>query len=362
VSQIVERARHAVSEDRAGLENELTTRWTAKSRDFVKYWFAHDTQIDLLALVREMEHIPNPEIKAFCKLALSAVIITKSGGLSLALDLAHTRPHRAKIVLDPAGQVIVGNDLIDKSSRRNRLLTKRLRSPFEEFERRVQQNLRGLPLKRSARIQPYLTGLFTPELERFLPSIALADAQSLPLEDNSIDLIVTSPPYASNAIDYMRAHKFSLVWLGYEITELGEKRKEYIGGESTTRFAFEPLPEYTGAIVADIDERDRRKGRVLRRYYSEMTRTLREMFRVLKPGKAAIVVVGSSIMRDKDTETQICLAEIGKTLGFQVPHIGVRKLDRNRRMMPAGTQLNLGSQIQKRMHEEHIIGFYKPRD
>jgi hypothetical protein len=158
----------------------------------------------------------------------------------------------------------------------------------------------------------------------------------------------------------MRAHKFSLVWLGYAIDELGEKRKEYIGGEATTDFVFEALPEHTSIIVADTTKRDEKKGRVLHRYYSEMTRTLREMFRVLKPGKAAIIVVGSSIMRGKDTETQICLAEIGQTIGFQVPKIGVRNLDRNRRMMPAGTHPDLDSQIQKRMHEEHIIGFYKP--
>jgi len=360
VKEIVERARRAANEERVELENRLATLWTPKTQDFVEYWFAHDTQIDLLALISEIEQIADKEVEAFFKLALSAIIITKSGGLSLALDLAHTRPHRAKVVMDPAGQIVVGRDLSSNSFRRVKLLTKRLHSPFEEFEKRAQQNIRGLPIKSSARPQPYLTGLFGHEPDRILPGIALAHAQALPITGNSVDLIVTSPPYASNAIDYMRAHKFSLVWLGYKIDDLGEKRKEYIGGESTTRFVFEPLPEHTEAVVVDITKRDKRKGRVLHRYYSEMMRTLREMYRVLKPGKAAIVVVGSSVMRERDTETQICLAEIGQTIGFQVPHIGIRKLDRNRRMMPAGTHPDLDSRIQQRMHEEHIIGFYKP--
>jgi DNA modification methylase len=360
VKEIVERARRAANEERVELEKRLATLWTSKTLDFVEYWFAHDTQIDLLAIISEIEQIPDKEIEAFCKLALSAIIITKSGGISLALDLAHTRPHRAKVVMDPAGQIVVGSDLSDNSSGRAKLLTKRLHAPFEEFEKRARQNIKGLPIKNSARPQPYLTGLFGPEPDRILPGIALADAQILPIAGNSVDLIVTSPPYASNAIDYMRAHKFSLVWLGYEIDDLGEKRKEYIGGESTTRFVFEPLPEHTEAVVADITERDKKKGRVLHRYYSEMMRTLREMFRVLRPGKAAIVVVGSSVMRGRDTETQICLAEIGRTIGFQVPHIGIRKLDRNRRMMPAGIHPDLDSRIQQRMHDEHVIGFYKP--
>ena len=91
-----------------------------------------------------------------------------------------------------------------------------------------------------------------------------------------------------------------------------------------------------------------------------MKQTLYEIYRILRPGKAAIIVVGNSIMRGIDTETQSCLAEIGGKIGFQVPKIGVRSLDRNRRMMPTGSQPDLGSQIQQRMHEEYIIGYYKP--
>jgi len=148
--------------------------------------------------------------------------------------------------------------------------------------------------------------------------------------------------------------------MGHPIDDLGQKRKEYIGGEAITDFEFERLPARTVQVVTDIANRDKKKGRVLHRYYSEMTRTLQEMFRVLKPGKAAIVVVGNSIMRGRDTETQTCLADIGQELGFEIPKIGVRNLDRNRRMMPASSKLDLNSQIQQRMHKEYIIGFYKP--
>lgn len=56
------------------------------------------------------------------------------------------------------------------------------------------------------------------------------DARSLPLANNSVDLIVTSPPYA-NAIDYMRAHKFSMYWLGLDYDYLVNLRKRYIGAE-----------------------------------------------------------------------------------------------------------------------------------
>ena len=144
------------------------------------------------------------------------------------------------------------------------------------------------------------------------PSIKHGDAQDLPLECESIDLIITSPPYASNAIDYMRAHKFSLVWLNFEIDELTQKRKEYIGGDSLTGINFEELPQKTQEAVMLMSQKDKRKGRVLHRYYSEITCVLQEMFRVLKSGKAAIVVVGNSVWGGQSTETHTCIADIGR--------------------------------------------------
>ncbi|TKJ29947.1 MAG: hypothetical protein CEE40_06575 [Chloroflexi bacterium B3_Chlor] len=344
-NNILKQATIALDERESELRELLENRWDTKTREFVDYWFALETQVGLLALLMEIDKIADESIRAFFQLVFSSIIITKSGGVSLAFDLAHTRPHRAKIVFSRSGEVLLGEELTDRSSPRLKFLTKRLRFAPYEFKKRFQQNLRSL----------LDSGFTSPS-----PRILRGNAENLPLADDSVDLIVTSPPYASNAIDYMRAHKFSLVWLGYCIDQLAQKRKEYIGGEATTGFDFERLPDYSAGTVAAISELDEKKGRVLHRYYSEMTRTLREMFRVLRPGKAAILVVGSSVLRGRDTYTQNCLAEIGQAIGFQVPKIGERRLDRNRRMLPAGFERNSESQIQQRMHVEYIIGFHKP--
>jgi DNA modification methylase len=316
-----------------------------KTLEFIEYWFALETQVELLALTHEIKKIPDNVMRAFFELALSGCVITKSGGVSLAFDLAHTRPHRAKIVYSHEGKLILGEELLDDDSPRVKLLTKNLRSALVEFRKRYQQNAKGiieLNLKRSS------------------PHLYHGDAQKLPLDAKSVDLIVTSPPYVSNAIDYMRAHKFSLVWLGYPVDQLGGTRKQYIGGEGLFDFQFEKLPPYTTRVVTTISQLDPKKGQVLHRYYSEMTRVLQEMYRVLKADRAVILVVASSIIRNRDVEIGACLAEIGGSIGFEVPKVGVRRLDRNRRMLPAGKSIDHGSQIQNRMHEEFVIGFYKP--
>ena len=300
--------------------SEIESQWNPETRQFIDYWFEAHSQIELMALIQEIEKVFEPALRNFFKLAFSAIIITKSGGVSLALDLAHTRPHRAKLVYSRHGEILEGQDLILNPVPNLPHMTKTLRWPMEEFEKRVLNNVKGL---------------LKPGQVDYSAQIVPGNAQAIPLPDCSIDLIITSPPYASNAIDYMRAHKFSLVWLGYPIEDLGNRRGEYIGGELLDKFEFEALPEYSNSIVSQLVKIDKKKGAVLHRYYSEMTRVLREMYRVLKPGRASIVVVGTSQMRGIDTETQNCLADIGRQIGFEVPAIGVRNLDRNRRMMPA---------------------------
>lgn len=338
--RIIKESRKLVSLYSDLLLAERTRRFDKKTTDFLDYWFIADVQLELLALVIEIEKIDSIKAQNFFKLIFSSVIITKTGGVSLALDLAHTRPHKAKTVFSKNGMVLVGDE-----NEKKRHLIKTLRSPIDEFEKKVNQNLRGV--------------IQTP-LSSFPAKINFGSAQSLALESNSVDLIITSPPYASNAIDYMRAHKFSLVWFGYSIDTLMQKRKTYIGSEGFMELPLIKLPLRVQHLVDTISQKNKSKGASLRRYYIEMTLVLQEMFRVLKSKKSAIVVVGNSTLAGFDAEVNRSLVDIGKNIGFEIPKIGIRQLDRNRRMLPAGSSIDKDSQIQQRMHEEFVIGFYKP--
>lgn len=341
--KIYTNAKNDFNENREKLLKLLDEYFEPKTKEFLNYWFLEETQLELIALWNQIDDIHIEEYKNFFEVVFSSVIITKSGGVSLALDLGHTRPHKVKVLLDSNGNVIYGDKHFDMSKKR--YLSKNIKSSFEEFRKKLNQNIKSI---------------ISVNNSMYKPNISFCDSQRLLLDDETVDLIITSPPYASNAIDYMRAHKFSLVWFGYKVEDLTQKRNEYIGSEATANYSFEDLPEYTNNKIAEVSSIDSNRGKVLKRYFSEMKKTLKEMHRVLKPGKAAIVVVGSSIMKGIDTETHICLSEIGSSIGFWEPFIGIRELDRNKRMLPASKKINLTSQIQKRMHEEYVIGFYKP--
>ena len=317
---ILDRSNYVLLHRKDKLRSNFNARFDPQTKEFIDYWFFKETQLELLAIIQEIERISDVDLRRFFQIVFSSIIITKSGGVSLAYDLAHTRPHKIK----------------DKVPR----------SATEEFQKRLNRAIK--------RINQLVWG-------KGKADVLCNNAQRLGLADNSIDLIVTSPPYASNAIDYMRAHKFSLVWFGYGIPLLSRMRGKYMGGERINNFLMQDLPDFSEEVIAKVTQKDGKKGNVLRRYYTEMSRSIAEMLRVLKPEKAAIVVVGSSVMRGIDTETAKCLGEIGTTIGFDLVDIAVRKLDRNKRMMPARKDKEQpGSQIEERMHKEYIIGFLKP--
>ena len=296
----------------------LHERYAPKAVEFIQYWFLPETQLQLLALMQVIEHLPDEPLRNFMEVAFSSIIVTKSGGVSLARDLAHSRPHR--------------------------VTNKVPRDAVQQFAARVRKNIRSITA--------------IPQKD-YQPIVQRGDARQLPLDDNAVDLVVTSPPYA-NAIDYMRAHKFSLVWFGDRIEDLVTLRSRYIGTERTSGISDESLPPRAEAIIARLSVLDVPKARVLRKYYEDMRAAIRHMFRVLRPNRAVIIVVGSSTMRGIDVETHQCLADIAASVGFDMVGVVERKLDRDKRMMPARFGTKGGSGIEERMHHEYVIAGMKP--
>ena len=192
--------------DKVALEMEIERRFDPATRDFLDYWFTPETQRELLALLLSIEDEPDTEVREVLEVVFSSIIITKSGGVSLARDLAHTRPHRV------AGKVI--------------------QSAITQFRIRLRKSL---------------TALLALPADALPVALHHADTRQLPIDDESVDLVITSPPYA-NAIDYMRAHKFSLVWFGEPISELSALRSTYIGSDKQSRRHRRRLAGGSGAV------------------------------------------------------------------------------------------------------------------
>lgn len=140
--------------------------------------------------------------------------------------------------------------------------------------------------------------------------IITGDARKLEIEDNSVDLIVTSPPYV-NALDYYRVHMYNMLWLGMDFDLF---RKHEIGAHS--HFIYN-------------------RFRLLSEYLGDMLRAMIEMNRVLKKDKLCVIVVGNSSLEYELIESHKFFAEMSKFIGFKPIKTYFRNIDKTRKYTSA---------------------------
>jgi adenine-specific DNA methylase len=266
------------------------------TKAFVRYWFDLVNRRQLTALARAIQRLRRHELKTPLWCAFSRLIIAKQAGASLALDLAHSRPHR----------------------RHDKVTVIR---PFESFTTEVDKLCLAAPFTEAASETP-------------AARIAVGDARNLPLDPATIDVVITSPPYL-NAIDYQRMTKFSLVWMGYSVDDLREIRASNVGTEFSGAEA-ELTEAQADAFRAMGNTRvlSERSVRMLKRYIRDMDSTVAELARVLKPGGRALIVIGDSTIRGCYVRNSCGLAQLAEARGLRVTKAHRRRLPPNRRYLP----------------------------
>jgi SAM-dependent methyltransferase len=317
--QVLDRAKsnfHALSTGQA-----YPTGSDTDTRKFIRYWFDDYARRQLAALSAAIDRVHDDVTRDALWCGFSRLIITKSSGASLAMDLAHSRPHRA--------------------------FTHAPVKPFNRFISAVKTVVSNCPQAGSTPLGP--------------PAIAkLGDARKLSIEGASIDLVLTSPPYL-NAIDYMRCSKFSLVWMGYSIEKLREIRGESVGAEASSEEALDA--EWVKVLIKQLGLKPRLSSRdnaLLARYVWDMGKAMAEVSRVLRGGGRAVYVVGDSTVRNTFIRNSAIVAEVASKHGLTLHSRQYRTLPKNRRYLPPPKPRGSADALDTRMRREVVLVFAKP--
>lgn len=287
---------------------------SSEARKFVRYWFDPRNRQELAALSRCIEGVRDDVTRTFLWCAFSRLIIVKQAGASLAMDVAHSRPHR--------------------------VYEKAPLKPFDGFLPAVRKVLGAAPFKTrgqaSARLQ-------------------IGDARAIPVGSRTIDLVITSPPYL-NAIDYLRGHRLSLVWMAHRLDALRDIRAESLGAEHMD-FTCNDLivDEAIAAAVEEPEELTDQAHGMLTGYLRGMKQVMKEIARVLKPKARAVLVVGDSMLQGVFVANSAALAYLASEHGLRRVRAQRRPLPQNRRYLPPPDKLSSGDQLQKRMGREVIL-------
>jgi tRNA G10 N-methylase Trm11 len=145
------------------------------------------------------------------------------------------------------------------------------------------------------------------------------------LKDNSVQLIITSPPYAG-AQKYIRSSSLNLGWTemadAFELLELDKKN---IGRENYKISELEI--KLTGinkadSLIKQIFLIDKIRAKIIAQYLIDMKSAIDESIRVLKKGGYFVLIVGNNKVCNKEFNTQKYLTEVvekkGLTLIFKL--------------------------------------------
>lgn len=288
-----------------------------ETNEFVRYWFDSVNARQLKCLSQAIQGTVDVSLRSQLWCAFSRLIVRKQCGASRAMDLAHSRPHRV-----------------------DEMTTTR---PFERFMQEVERVAKiG---QRIMDVRPQGTS-----------EIRIGDARNLGLSDSSIDLVITSPPYLT-AIDYMRAHKFSLIWMGYTIGQLRELRSAGVGSEAAGS-SSDLTDDEVRALdsMGQVDLLGKRHQRIIMRYIRDMSRIMEEVSRVLKIGGKAVFVMGDSTIRGVFLRNSDAVCSLAESSDLRLINRKSRALMRNRRYLPPPDGSD-DSDLARRMGHEVVLSF-----
>jgi site-specific DNA-methyltransferase (cytosine-N4-specific) len=171
------------------------------------------------------------------------------------------------------------------------------------------------------------------------------------LKDNTIDGILTSPPYF-DALDYIENNKISILILGLDEDLVWESTKNFYEAKYRDETEHNNLPLFVSDKYFSIDlpkssmhliellqkSRGTYKAKVVENYLKMMKLSFKECYRVLKESKYYLMVISkrhSWIIEGKEEviETSPILADLGRSVGFKLVDViehGLSKADKGK--------------------------------
>jgi SAM-dependent methyltransferase len=138
--------------------------------------------------------------------------------------------------------------------------------------------------------------------------VEIGDARKLDLEDETIDAVITSPPYL-NKIEYTKIYNIETS-LFFNFPESG-------------------LRSYIGSRVEDTDVSDLSLDENLplsaKAYFKDMNMALKEMYRVCKNGARLAIVIGGGCYPDRAIEVDKITAGLSERIGFTLKNVLVAR-------------------------------------
>lgn len=205
---------------------------------------------------------------------------------------------------------------LQKSNKPTRDMNKKPSEPTLTFYKQIKMMIKG-----NARFYE-----LTKEKNHLeIPSqVYCKDARVIPVKDNSVSLIVTSPPYVTS-YEYADLHQLTALWLEYT-KDLSDFRKRFIGTSYHNKKDLVLNSELAEKIRNELLKKDKKTAEEVSTYFSEMNQVFVEMKRILKEGGKTCIVIGNTGLKGVKILNAEVFAEQLQNLGLKIVNIIKREI------------------------------------
>ncbi len=298
---------------------------TVPKFDNIDYWFTKDVKIKLATLKHYIENIDNESIKNFFYVAFSETVRESS----------LTRNSEFKLYRIPESDLKNFNPDV-----------------YAIIENKLSRNRKGLldfldKKKNDSTSQIYSFNTVFTIPKQILPN-------------NSVDIVVTSPPYGDSrtTVAYGQFSRLANQWLGfYEASKLD---KELMGGNRSVKikkFGIRILDE----IIEQIGEKDEKRVKDVYAFYKDYLSSIKNISKVIKKKGFVCFVVGNRRVKSITLPTDEITSEMFKLNGFQHIETIIRRIP-NKRMPLKNSPTNIKGEKDSTMNYEYIVVMQKRED
>jgi len=253
----------------------------------INYWFDEKNKIELGKILRVIYEEDDEIIRDFLLIAFSHIL--KNCSIWLQGSTKPTRDFKKK----PAEPLEAFRKHLKKMQKGN-----------EEFYRVVPQKVRE-------------------NLKKYL-KIKAQDAKKQPVDDNSVDLIVSSSPYVTS-YEYADLHQLSTIWLDFADNLMAYK-KEFIGSAYKLKEFRELKSIIAKNIVDKMKQKSKKMAKEIEIFFIDMQDVFDESYRILKKGGRCCYVIGDTMLKGINILNAEVFVESLQCSGFKLDRIIKREI------------------------------------
>jgi len=178
------------------------------------------------------------------------------------------------------------------------------------------------------------------------------------IKENSIDCIITSPPYGDSrtTVAYGQFSRLSAQWI--DIFEDPNKASgidnELLGGKATKTLEHSLSSNYLKDSLGKIAKIDEKRAKDVLSFYIGLNNCLKQAYKILKPKKYFCLVVGNRLVKQVRIPTDFIITELGEGIGFTCEDVFVRNIP-GKRMPIKNSPTNIVGALEETMNKESIV-------